>query len=692
MPTADPSNVLFKIAHPDLYEHNPFNILNLPVTATAKDIRRRKEDIEAAFDAGTETDEFASILPLDRKRKVPTRDIISSAFASLDNPEERLAWTLFWFWETPEIALPTDRHGRVVGNANGRISDQLCLRWMEQGLKNEGPEPAIALHNAAVEQHMICFDIENRLASGRDTRPTPEFIAGFWKRAILFWNRSVNSDDVWHALVDYATDLNDSRVDYKTVRRFRDQFAFAFDQINAELAIDYARCGREADAKRQVEYMKLSQPDSDDVEGTFDNAFAGLLRQTEAIVQAARDEVQKNPKNGLAKANEILSLTAEPLRVSRIIFETGAPIRDAIVTTIFTGIRSCLVSYGNETHEWDNCLAISRQLASLAETDEQKKRAKDDSDVLSKLSREKSLQETCWCCKSRIESGVDTSFKEVKLWGQMKFGDSIGQVTFRTLTIRVPMCHHCQSIGANVSDYPDVRKATAEGWKIGDGPSQNEIAAFWGIPTSSRKFSPQPTYSDSHKGSNTGCIIGAIFLFLIILAAVSGNSSGRTTSKSSYHSTTTTYSSSYNSALRAEQEQKAREEKALWESRRQTPPAHGTVRRYHPGFGDSPFKLTTSAGGYYFVKVVNSSTGSTILDLFVEGGRSIEINIPSGTYEIRYATGKEWYGYQYLFGPETTYSKTNRNFTFSYGSGYELTLYKVANGNLSTRSIQPKDF
>ena len=58
MPTADPSNVLFKIAHPDLYERNPFNLLNLPINVTARDIRRRREDIEAAFDAGTEAEEF----------------------------------------------------------------------------------------------------------------------------------------------------------------------------------------------------------------------------------------------------------------------------------------------------------------------------------------------------------------------------------------------------------------------------------------------------------------------------------------------------------------------------------------------------------------------------------------------------------------------------------------------------------
>ena len=44
MATPDPTNVLFKIAHPDLYARTPFNLLNLPIDATAKDIRRRREE------------------------------------------------------------------------------------------------------------------------------------------------------------------------------------------------------------------------------------------------------------------------------------------------------------------------------------------------------------------------------------------------------------------------------------------------------------------------------------------------------------------------------------------------------------------------------------------------------------------------------------------------------------------------
>jgi hypothetical protein len=63
---------------------------------------------------------------------------------------------------------------------------------------------------------------------------------------------------------------------------------------------------------------------------------------------------------------------------------------------------------------------------------------------------------------------------------------------------------------------------------------------------------------------------------------------------------------------------------------------------------------------------------------------------------VRYAGGTKWYGDDYLFGPETTYSKADEVFTFekvgNSVSGFSITLYKVVNGNLSTSSIEPTEF
>ena len=67
-----------------------------------------------------------------------------------------------------------------------------------------------------------------------------------------------------------------------------------------------------------------------------------------------------------------------------------------------------------------------------------------------------------------------------------------------------------------------------------------------------------------------------------------------------------------------------------------------------------------------------------------------------GTYEVRYPSGDKWYGYEYLFGPETSYSKADKTFTFrvegNQVSGFTITLYKATDGNLHTSPIEPTDF
>jgi hypothetical protein len=299
MPIADPSSILLKIAHPDLYERNPFNLLNLPVNATARDIRRRREDIDAAFDAGTEADEFKFVLPFDENRKPPTRETVNEAFAAINDPELRIAYTLFWFW--PDI------DNRKLKCED--IEDTIIGRW-----ESEASRSVICRHNLAVYRHAMALAIEEKLRDHATLDTAKTAVFDHWKHAIDVWNAVVADVDFWHSVSEIVSRLNDPRLDYLFARSLRDQFAFAFDQINVELAIDFAKAGRVADAKRQVEYMKLSQPDADDVEGTFDDAFSGLLRQTEAICKTARAETNKNPNDGLHAARLARRhLTGKPL-------------------------------------------------------------------------------------------------------------------------------------------------------------------------------------------------------------------------------------------------------------------------------------------------------------------------------------------------------------------------------------------
>lgn len=125
-------------------------------------------------------------------------------------------------------------------------------------------------------------------------------------------------------------------------------------------------------------------------------------------------------------------------------------------------------------------------------------------------------------------------------------------------------------------------------------------------------------------------------------------------------------------------------------------PVSGVVRRHSNAESIAPLEIRTSEGGNYLVKVESASTGLAVMDVFVRGGDRVEVDVPLGDYVIKYASGGQWYGYEHLFGPSTSYNKANETFSFVNNgyqiSGYTITLYQVRNGNLTTSRLSPSDF
>ena len=493
MPTADPSNVLFKVAHPDLYERNPFNILNLPVDATAKDIRRRKEDIEAAFDAGTEAELFRDMLPGDDRRKIPSRSEISNLFELLTDPETRIAFALFWFWPESLSDRRVDSSSQMATNSNRHFGHQTVVsNWGREAKLPPGSTPtqSIAKHNFAVYHHMMGLAYEIELSRyGKNVVETPVDVPFHWDAAIREWNGLADDMDFWHLVSILALKLNDPRIDNRFIWSLRDQFPFAFDQINTELAINYAKLGREDDSRRQIAYMKLSQPDTDDVEGSLDDAFGGLQRQVDAIVSSAKSETKKAPSEGLNLANILLENIDEPLRISRIVLNRGSRIRKSIVTTIFEGVRFCLTLYGQATKDWKTGLSATRQLKELAETPEQLFELDKDIEVYKTLVEKEESKSACIACGAQVKETV----AYVPMHANVTVARDGDSVLFDKKKILVPLCAKCAKarclpIPTSFDHYPllvvhpEVEKSIKSGWRLGARVSQqaaeSEIAAY----------------------------------------------------------------------------------------------------------------------------------------------------------------------------------------------------------------------
>lgn len=126
-------------------------------------------------------------------------------------------------------------------------------------------------------------------------------------------------------------------------------------------------------------------------------------------------------------------------------------------------------------------------------------------------------------------------------------------------------------------------------------------------------------------------------------------------------------------------------------------PQNGHVYRYSREEPIAPLKIVVPSGGtHYFVKIVDAVTSSTVAAVFIRAGNSVRLEVPTGSYEIKYAMGTTWYGTKYLFGPETTAAKADKSFDFHIDGdkvrGYTVELIRQTGGNLQTSAISLKDF
>lgn len=90
------------------------------------------------------------------------------------------------------------------------------------------------------------------------------------------------------------------------------------------------------------------------------------------------------------------------------------------------------------------------------------------------------------------------------------------------------------------------------------------------------------------------------------------------------------------------------------------------------------------------VKLKSHATGTTMYAFYVKSGRTAEKLIPPGTYDVCFAFGVTWYGYENLFGEYTSCSK-DENIEFIYGTAWEYTLTPVQFGNLTLDDMDLAD-
>lgn len=100
----------------------------------------------------------------------------------------------------------------------------------------------------------------------------------------------------------------------------------------------------------------------------------------------------------------------------------------------------------------------------------------------------------------------------------------------------------------------------------------------------------------------------------------------------------------------------------------------------------STLKVNTEGDEDYYVCIAYPSGK---FSFYVCAGDTVEMNVPTGTASVYFASGKVWYGPDYRFGGTEYHADNIYDFT---NYTYELTLYPVPNGNLETEKVSDSQF
>ena len=100
------------------------------------------------------------------------------------------------------------------------------------------------------------------------------------------------------------------------------------------------------------------------------------------------------------------------------------------------------------------------------------------------------------------------------------------------------------------------------------------------------------------------------------------------------------------------------------------------------------------ASGDYYVKFNNTDNTDTILSAYIRGGEQLTVNLPPGTYKLRFSRGQgdKWYGAVNGFGPTARSSQSRNPITVGSGGSYTLRLYSVTGGNLPIDGVNNGTF
>ncbi|MFC0622995.1 hypothetical protein [Kribbella deserti] len=224
---------LGEVISADLCRRNAFRLSGLPVDATARQMRRRGDEVQAAERLGLPVQTTAGVLPLDPP---PDAEAVRAAILRLRDPVQRLVEELFWFWPSP---------------SDGQDTDEARRTWL--ALAHDGSGDAdvrvAAKHNLAVLELALALE--------------PPLDLDRWLVTYEWWKKALNEGGFERWIERRIKALDDPRLSPAMAARLAKEVPVALVRLHAELVMLELQRNEDfyGESDPHLDHMALACPD-----------------------------------------------------------------------------------------------------------------------------------------------------------------------------------------------------------------------------------------------------------------------------------------------------------------------------------------------------------------------------------------------------------------------------------------------
>jgi hypothetical protein len=326
---------LLSTANINLYRENAFRVTGLTVSATAKQIAKRTDELrvleELGFGGASGTSAFKLEPP-------PSVDQIRESLQRLKEPEHRLIDEFFWFWPR-SLSDEDDSAIQAFQAGDANKAHEIWTEW------ESNPEiEHIAWHNIAVMFHLIGIDwTQHQFASSVDDDRSKK-IELYWKEAFDRWEKLVSDDRIWDVLKSRIRAIDDARLTTGFARRIRESLPQALMQINGEIALLFIEHGDTAWAQTHVSLVKTTFPSQINSGNVLDAVLEPLRGRILQKIKSSKAESAEKASEGLVIAKGLID-QADKLRPTFHLFDSGTNLTYELFDELATASVDCLVAF-----------------------------------------------------------------------------------------------------------------------------------------------------------------------------------------------------------------------------------------------------------------------------------------------------------------------------------------------------------